>query len=190
MTRVRKVILFLVSVCALSGFFLSLSQNTRCDLQSLILEDSMMPRGWARLWSVLPPALPKDGAQDALEVVYENRNTRASHTVYRYRNGLLASLLLRVNNEIFFPSGLTAWSRLEGSESWPLHGNEARILCGDSSDPLLGSGCSAVIRYGPLVSAFSAPIEQGIMAPAEFKAIVVAVDARLTSCIRSQTQQP
>ena len=186
MKIILNVVLFFLAFCVILGFAINISQNAKCDLESLVLQDNIMPLKWERLWKVLPPALPKDGAQDALEVVYENRNEMASHTIYRYKNGLLAFLFLRINNEIFFPSGLTIWSELEGSDCWLLHGDEAQIRCGDSDDPFLGSQCDAVIRYGPYISEFSSPLEEGIMSQEEFKAIVLAIDDRIASCI----QQP
>ena len=185
MRRILNVILYLLTLCILLGFVLNFSQKTECDLESLILQDNMMPPQWERLWRVLPPALPKDGAQDALEVVYENQNEMASHTIYRYKNGLLAFLLHRINNEIFFPSGLRIWSQFEGSDYWLLNEDEDRIQCGDSDDPLLGYRCDAVVRYGPYISEFSSPIEEGIMGQEEFKAIVFAIDERIASCIQS-----
>lgn len=184
MKNIFRVMLPFLTFCILLGFVLNFSQSAKCDLESLLLQDNKMPQKWERLWKVLPPALPRDGAQDALEVVYENQNDMASHTIYRYKNGLLAFLFLRVNNEVFFPSGLRVWSELEGSDDWPLNGDEEKIRCAESTDPLLGFKCDAVIRYGQYISEFSAPIEAGIMSHEEFKAIVLAIDDRITSCFQ------
>ena len=189
MKNILKVVLLFLALCVLLGFVLSISQSAKCDLESLLLQDNMMPLNWKRLWRILPPALPKEGAVDALNVVYENGNEIAQHTIYRYKNGLLASFFLWVNNQKFFPSGSWDWFDLEESEDWELTGDVEKIRCGDGSDPFLGYLCVAAIRYGPFISEFSSPIEDGVMSHEEFKAIVVAIDDRITSCIQSPNHQ-
>jgi hypothetical protein len=184
-----KVVLLFLSLCVLLGFLLSISQSAKCNLESLLLQDNMMPDNWKRLWRILPPALPKEGAVDALKVVYENGNEIAQHTIYRYKNSLLTFLFLRINNQLFFPSGSWRWSDLAGSEDWGLNDDGGRIRCGDSDDPFLGDLCVAVIRYGPYISEFSSPIEEGVMSHEEFKALVVAIDEQIASCIRSPNHQ-
>ena len=179
-----KAVLPFLALCLLLGFVLSISQGTKCDLEGLLLQDNMMPLNWERLWKVLPPALPREGAQDALEVDYENQNELARHTIYRYKNGFLAFLFLRINKEVYFPSGGRTWSQLEGSEDWLLHGDERRIQCGNSNDPLLGFRCDAVLRYGQYISEFSSPIGEGGMSQEQFKAIVLAIDDRATFCLQ------
>jgi hypothetical protein len=189
MKNLMKLGLPFLALCVLLGFVLSISQNAKCDLESLLLQDNMMPLNWERLWKVLPPALPKDGAQDALEVVYENQNEIASHTIYRYKNGVFSFLFLRINDQLFFPTGLRKWFELAGSGEWSLSGDEVRIRCGDSDDPLLGYRCSAVVRYGPFISDFSSPIGDEIMSKEEFKKIVVSIDNQITQCIQPTGQQ-
>jgi len=93
-------------------------------------------------------------------------------------------LFLRINNEVFFPSGLRTWLKLKESEDWLLNGDEVKIQCGDSDDPLLGFRCDAVIRYGQYISKFSSPIEKGVMSQEEFKATVLAIDDRIASCLQ------
>lgn len=185
MKNILKVVVIFLFLCGLLGYVVNFSQNTECELESLIVKDNMIPPNWERLWRVIPPVLPKDGAQDALEVDYENGIEIAHHTIYQYKNSLLAMLFLRINKEVFFPSGQRIWSELEGSDYWMLHGDEERIRCGDSDDPFLGFKCDAVIRYGAFISEFSSPIEEDIMSHEEFKEIVVAIDNQIAACIQS-----
>jgi hypothetical protein len=190
MKTILKVIVFILALCALLGLVLNFSQKFECDLESLILQDNMMPPNWERLWGILPPALPKEGAQDALGVVYEKQNEMASHTIYRYKNGVLAFMFIRINNQLYFPSGQWLWSDLNGDKDWGLSGDEYRIKCGESNDSLLGYLCVAVVRYGSYISEFSSPVEVDIMSETEFKAIVLAIDKQILSCIQGIDDQP
>lgn len=189
MKHLMRVVFFLMACLTLLGVVLFLPQNNRCDLDRLIVQDNMMPTAWKRRWQVLPPALPKEGAQDALNVVYENGSEIAQDTIYRYKNTAVAFLYFRINNQLYFPSGLWRWSDLAGSVDWRLNGDESRIQCGDSDDSLLGYLCVAVVRYGSYISVFSSPIEEGTMSTQEFNSIVVDIDNQITSCIQSPSYQ-
>jgi len=182
MKFILKMGLMFLAFITLLGFGLNLSQPAYCNLEDLIVQDKMMPSEWKRLWRVLPPALPKHGAQDALNVVYENGSEIAQHTVFRYRNGFHAFLFLRVNHQLFFPSGLRKWIDLAGSGDWGLNGDEESIRCGDSDDPQFGYKCSAVVRYGLNISDFSSPVGEEIMSQEDFKRIVISIDDRFSSC--------
>lgn len=185
-----KVILVIFAVSILFVFFTYfLPQETQCRLETLILTEKMMPMGWTRSGQVVPPVLPKHGAQDALGVVYENGSDIAQDKIYRYKNAVLAFFFFRVNNQLFFPSGQWRWSDLDGKDGWGLNGDQKRIQCGYSDDPLLGHLCVAVVRYGPFISEFSSPIEEGIMTYEEFKAIVHAIDEQITSCLQKSRNQ-
>ena len=174
MLRILLVVFVLIGLFILFTHFPT--QKTQCDLEYLILTDNMMPLKWTRSGQVLPPVLPKQGARDALGIVYENGSYIAQDKIYQYKNTVLAFLFFRINNQLYFPSGLWRWSDLAGSEDWSLNGDERRIRCGDSDDPLLGHLCVAVIRYGTNISEFSSPIGEEIMSQDEFKKIVIAID--------------
>jgi len=182
----RKIIgaaLIFLALCGLLGLALFGYQKPKCALENLILQDDMMPSEWERLWRVLPPALPTDGATDALEVDYESGNNRASQTIYQYKNEFLAFFFLRFNDQVLFPTAWIKWTNLNGSESWDLNGNENRIRCGESQYPVIGYRCSAVVRYGQFISQFSTPIIEGNMSAEQFKSIVLAIDDQISTCI-------
>ena len=141
MRKTLYVILLFLGFFVLSRFALNVSQKFGCDLESLLLKDNMLPAKWEKLWQVLPPALPTNGAIDALEVDYEYGNDMAAHTIYRYKNVLVAYLFLKINRQVYFPTSGWKWSNLAGSEDWELNGDEFRIRCGDSNDPFLDYLC-------------------------------------------------
>lgn len=184
MKSVLKVIVVLLAFLMLLKLFLP--ENPQCSLENLILEDEMMPAGWQRFGWVSPPALPDLGARDARSVIYEKENAIAHHQVYQYKNQMVASLSLRINNQVFFPSSSSSWiwSDLEGSDNWGLSGDVERIRCGISDNPLLGYNCGALIRYGLFISDFSSPVGEGIMSQEEFKSIVIAIDDSFSSCLK------
>lgn len=184
MSKRWKVTLLLLALGSLLVWGLRYAQPAPCPLKSLLLPDDMMPTKWKREWYVLPPALPTEGAQDALKVIFQRGRGMADHTIYRYRNGLLAFLFLRINREVFFPSVGWNWAELAGSQAWGWQGQEARIRCGAGNDPLLGDRCGAVIRYGPYLSDFSASMGEGLVSEAEFQATVLALDAQIAACLR------
>lgn len=189
MRKILRLVLLILVVFVLLGIAINIPRKSECELDNLLLQDNMMPLSWKRLWRILPPALPKDGSADALNVVYENGNKIVQHTIYRYNNELQAILFFRINNELYFPSSSWVWSELKGSDQWLLYGDELRIRCGESNDPFLGNLCVAVIRYGWFISKFSSSIGEGIMSQKEFKAIVIALDNQITSCIQQSTNQ-
>lgn len=183
MRKIIAAVLILLALCSLLVLVIFGYQKPKCPLENLILQDDMMPSEWGRLWRVLPPALPTDGAIDALEVDYENGNNRASQTIYRYKNEFLAFFFLRFNNQVLFPTAWIRWTNLNGSESWNLNGNENRIQCGESQYPIIGYRCSAVVRYGQFISQFSTPLVDGNMNAEQFKSIVLAIDDQISTCI-------
>jgi len=182
MKSLIKVIIVLLTFLVLLKFFLP--ENPRCSLENIILNDDLMFLGWQRFGWVSPPALPGLGSQDALGVIYEKENAISHHSVYQYKNQLLASLSLRINNQVFFPSSSSSWiwSDLEGSDDWVLCGDEVKIQCGNSDDPLLGDRCAAVIRYGLFISDFSSPIEESVMNQEQFRKIITSIDNNFASC--------
>ncbi|OGO71865.1 MAG: hypothetical protein A2Z37_05045 [Chloroflexi bacterium RBG_19FT_COMBO_62_14] len=185
MRRWSRSILLLLITCAAVALALTLTRRHSCDLDALMVEDILMPSDWLRVGRVLPPVLPKEGAHDALAVVYANDSDTAQHEVYRYATELSAFLYLRINKQVFFPSGLWYWSEMEGTGDLPLSGDEARILCARSNDPTLrtvGTLCTAVVRYGPDISVFSAPLRPPELSETTFSGIVVGIDHRFESC--------
>lgn len=190
MKYVPKTILIILIIFCLCGFItLFLPQKNLCSLETLILTDNMMPIGWTRFGRVSPPALPKQGAYDALGVIYENGSEIAHGEIYRYKNSLQSFFFLRINNQYYFPSGSWKWSDIDGSEDWGLNGDEYRIKCGESDDPFLDNLCGAVIRYGPYISEFHSSSEEGLMSLDEFEAIVVAIDEQISNCIQGVDDQ-
>lgn len=78
---------------------------------------------------------------------------------------------------------------LDGINGWGLNGDQKKIQCGTSDAPLLGYICVAAVRYGPFISKFSSPIEGGVMTHEEFRAIVLAIDEQITSCLQQSRDQ-
>lgn len=189
MKNVLMLSLIFLALCSLLGFVIFFNQNTDYEFESLILQDNMMLRMWNRSGYVFPPVLPLQGAQDALGVAYEQGNDIVQHKIYQYKNKLLASFFFWFNDKIYFPLGSWNWTDLGYKEKWELNGDAEKVRCGVSDEPLLGSLCVAVIRYGPIISEFSSPIEKDVMSHEEFKAIVIAIDDRIASCIQSPNIQ-
>jgi hypothetical protein len=184
MKKIIWISLSLFAICFLLVFTLYKNQQSNCPLNDLSIKDNMMPIGWNRLWSVLPPALPTDGAVDAIEIDYEYGNNRAYQTIYQYKNEFFAFFFLRFNNQLLFPTAWIKWTTLKGNENLDLNGNENRIRCGESQYPIIGYRCSAVVRYGQFISHFSTPIAEGIMSTEQFQSIVLAIDDQISTCIK------
>lgn len=189
--RSKLAILAIVSGLLIGGLLISLAvlwyqpDDLRCNLEDLILKDELMPSGWQKQWYVLPPALPEEGAQDALAVQFDRDNISfAHHTVYRYRNQMEAIVWLRVNRELYFPSSWH-WSALDASARWGLVPDETTVQCADTGIGGEASfRCNALMRYGPFVSKFGSPVGAGLMSIEEFKKIVVTIDKTFSACLR------
>ena len=127
------------------------------------------------------------GAQDARRItMYPGYNDYkiAHHTVYRYWNGIYATMLFYLWNErAFFPLGEWNWYALDESKDWKLKGNVLAIKCVESDWDLMGSSCAASVRHGPYLSNFTTPIKKGAMSQKDFGDVVKAIDARIDACL-------
>jgi len=170
-------------------FFLGSSQTSTCVPELFALKVGQLPDTWEKSWTFFPPALPKIGAQDAINATFENDGYYLQHEVYCYRLTLSSYFYFRINREIYFPSGGWEWSKLEDSEQWPLRSDEALIMCGEGRQAFLGNMCGAALRYGNIITIFSLPIaEIDGMNNEGFKEIVLTIDNQITTISEMEIQ--
>lgn len=121
-----------------------------------------------------------------MSLIHPDVSEKAGHTVYRYQNRWLAAFFFRYNQPIYFPSGLPPTAPVAGSEDWRLGGDSQAIQCTIPDRVTVGTlpRCTAVIRYGLLISDFSTPIGEPFMSEEQFRTLVQLVDERFRSCER------
>lgn len=160
--------------------------HSRCNIESLVLDEGNSLKGWRRgdeeLYPMFLPVQDRLGAQQAFSNFMIRGNQEIGHTVYQYSNSWLAKSHLWLDREIFFPSVGWEWSEMKDTSPLSLRADQIQIQCGKSNLQYLDDGCVAVIRYGPYISDFTAFTQEGGMSTEEFKEFVLKVDELFRSC--------
>ena len=181
-------IIFL-GILFLGTFLLFSTKELHCSLKEMLLEPGMIPEGWKFFYFISPPLLEKHGASEALGITFTHNSDVTHHTVYFFRNDLEALLYYAVNSLDFSSSDFTPnprieWTDIKDLNQRELSGDSARIKCMTGKDEFINGLCAAVIRYGPVISAFYAPTNTENMSLSEFKEAVILIDHRISSCLK------
>jgi hypothetical protein len=191
--RCLRLIRYLVALVTLV-FFFTLTGCTNAlsttptplpiELSTLLVDAPSFPDGWQRE-TVTPYDAYTGGWSEAFEAGLRYRSALhivAMHTLTRYPSEQAASLDFHtiVERQLADSSNEQTHAELR----YPQHmADEVRVWCSTSmsKDTL----CFAVMRYGRIVSSLSCNVQVDHMTYAEFYAVLVAIEQKMTTAFVS-----
>jgi hypothetical protein len=172
------VILLLAAVSMIVLIFRE--DKKECQLNNILVNPDLPSKDWLVEWIILPPALPSFGAQNAISISLVNSNgDHLFNTVYDYKNRLLASIFLKVNEQVFYPSTSRTWKpKNDFSTQDVVHD----VRCTEGLDTLSNHRCVSVTQYNRYLVVFSAPMGDEGISNEEFETILQKMDKTFTHC--------
>lgn len=154
-----------------------------CQLNNITVNPDLPSKDWAVEWTILPPALPSLGSQNAIGISLVNSDGgHLFNTIYDYKNGLLATIFRKVNEQVFYPSTSRTWTpQNDFSTQDVVHD----VRCTEGLDTLSNYRCVSVTQYNRYLVVLSAPIGDEGISNEEFELILQKMDEAFTHCGRT-----
>ena len=164
------------------------SRAPAVDTRALLIDASAFPLGWYACFDAERVPEREYGERESLHVGFahaglEPYTVGASHTVYRYRNELDATILYTLE---FSGRGFPKWNMITPwtvPEEWSYHSTAAdrfTFACGEFD--FLGPKwtCKTVAQYDEYISVFRSELSPDYMTLEQLERVLVAIDDRMS----------